>query len=172
MTNCLDPPELQWGETQPHQPAQTTRFPQLPNLLDWGFAFSLVLIISPQVPVLIKRVRPPHKTWTRRKPQHCFNRSWMTARGREGLGAGSIRWLLYTPAAIPVRSWLLLTSQRLDLVGAQYHFKTLCIIFGNELRIHRADFSLKKTLCCAVRLHLVTLLLMRWGQIHLVWSCS
>lgn len=44
----LRPLEWQQGETEPHRPAQTTRCPQLPNLLDLGFAFSLVLIISPQ----------------------------------------------------------------------------------------------------------------------------
>lgn len=44
--SCL---ESQQDEMEPHKPAQITRFPQPPNPLVLGSAFSLVLNISPRV---------------------------------------------------------------------------------------------------------------------------
>lgn len=124
-----------------HKPGQTTRFAQLPHLLDLGFTFSLILIISPQVDgvcIDLGGEAAPQNMDTEEIPpllQPTLDHS------SEDRRAGcSVRWLFCTSA----KSWLLLTSGRLDLV-LQYRFKVLPVHLCNELGIHSTDVSFTKT---------------------------
>lgn len=99
--------ELQQDEMELHKPGQTTSFAQLPHLLDSGFTFSLILIISPQVDgVCIDRggEATPQNMDMEEIPlllQPTLDRS------SEDRRAGcSVRWLFCTSASASAKSWL------------------------------------------------------------------
>lgn len=153
---------------EPHKPAQTTRFPQSPNLLDLGFAFNLVLNISPQGLWCLYWTRGRENMGTEEIPlllQMILNHSSRERRA-EWMQAVLEDCFACQLPPLPSSGSLNFSKAWLD---AHFHFKNLPCKFVQWFRDLQHWFLLKTLTFYSLHIHLGSSI--QWERVKFTWCC-